>query len=525
MRTPELLLPAGGLDKMRAAYDFGADAVYAGQPRYSLRARNNEFKLQQLEQGIQEAKARGKKFFVTSNLLAHNDKVRHVLMDPSGTRFYTASGDRTIKLWELTPGDTPTIRRAHTFRGHDEAVFGIALSPAADALASTAFKYRTKVWDLKAEMPFYQPPDIAFHAGRELAAGPVGRDVAVWDARTDYRVATLSGHTDDVNKVAFSPDGAYLASFDVVADGDNVLRLWSIPDGAAAGSVTVSESKIQFAPLNDGKQVLISQGGTLRVVKVEDGSASLEQPITGVFVIDGAGAQVAFAAPAEEKGSYAIQLLNLSSLAVSALTALPSTEAPKLAWNNAGDTLAVSQWEKPDPDVNKLSVQLLPLAGTAPTVLLSGFKSSIKSFAFDTDDSIVAVGNRNTGDIELYEVSTGILKSTLQGGHSTGVYSLAFSPDGTRLASASLDGTFLLWDPVEGRQVLTVHNAVLETAGQAITPDYVAFNAKGDLLATLMDGAQVPPYVLKTFPWDVEQYPAGETLQDRVETYKRNLKP
>ncbi|GAO23616.1 peptidase U32 [Alicycliphilus sp. B1] len=65
-KAPELLLPAGSLDKMRAAYDFGADAVYAGQPRYSLRARNNEFRLEQIAQGIQEAHARGKKFFVTS---------------------------------------------------------------------------------------------------------------------------------------------------------------------------------------------------------------------------------------------------------------------------------------------------------------------------------------------------------------------------------------------------------------------------------------------------------------------------
>jgi len=80
-RTPELLLPAGSLDKMRAAYDFGADAIYAGQPRYSLRARNNEFKLEQLQQGIQEAHARGKKFYVTSNLIAHNDKVRTYLRD------------------------------------------------------------------------------------------------------------------------------------------------------------------------------------------------------------------------------------------------------------------------------------------------------------------------------------------------------------------------------------------------------------------------------------------------------------
>ena len=81
LKAPELLLPAGSLAKMRAAYDFGADAIYAGQPRYSLRARNNEFKLEQIGQGIAEAHERGKKFFLTSNLLPHNDKVRTYLRD------------------------------------------------------------------------------------------------------------------------------------------------------------------------------------------------------------------------------------------------------------------------------------------------------------------------------------------------------------------------------------------------------------------------------------------------------------
>ena len=81
LKSPELLLPAGSLEKMRAAYDFGADAIYAGQPRYSLRARNNEFKLEQIAIGITEAHARGKKFFVTSNLLPHNDKVRTYMRD------------------------------------------------------------------------------------------------------------------------------------------------------------------------------------------------------------------------------------------------------------------------------------------------------------------------------------------------------------------------------------------------------------------------------------------------------------
>jgi putative protease len=75
-RTPELLLPAGSLEKMRYAFAYGADAVYAGQPRYSLRARNNEFGLEELATGIREARELGRKFYVTSNLMAHNAKVK-----------------------------------------------------------------------------------------------------------------------------------------------------------------------------------------------------------------------------------------------------------------------------------------------------------------------------------------------------------------------------------------------------------------------------------------------------------------
>ncbi|VEB42323.1 Uncharacterized protease yhbU precursor [Chromobacterium violaceum] len=81
IKAPELLLPAGTLDKMRAAYDFGADAVYAGQPRYSLRARNNDFKLEELKQGIDEAHTRGKLFFVASNILPHNSKIKTYMAD------------------------------------------------------------------------------------------------------------------------------------------------------------------------------------------------------------------------------------------------------------------------------------------------------------------------------------------------------------------------------------------------------------------------------------------------------------
>ena len=82
MRKPELLSPAGTLKNMRYAFAYGADAVYAGQPRYSLRVRNNEFSKEAvLAQGIEEAHALGKRFFLASNLAPHNNKVKTYLAD------------------------------------------------------------------------------------------------------------------------------------------------------------------------------------------------------------------------------------------------------------------------------------------------------------------------------------------------------------------------------------------------------------------------------------------------------------
>ena len=78
---PELLSPAGSLKSMRYAFAYGADAVYAGQPRYSLRVRNNEFDHAHLAQGIAEAHALGKRFYVVVNIAAHNAKLKTFLQD------------------------------------------------------------------------------------------------------------------------------------------------------------------------------------------------------------------------------------------------------------------------------------------------------------------------------------------------------------------------------------------------------------------------------------------------------------
>ena len=81
MKKPELLAPAGTLKSMRHAFEYGADAIYAGQPRYSLRVRNNEFLNVKLEQGIKETHALGKKFFLTVNSSPHNSKLKTFIDD------------------------------------------------------------------------------------------------------------------------------------------------------------------------------------------------------------------------------------------------------------------------------------------------------------------------------------------------------------------------------------------------------------------------------------------------------------
>lgn len=71
MHKPELLLPAGSLSRLKTAFLYGADAVYAGTPEMSLRAKS-KFPLEDMEEGINFARNAGKKVYLTLNLFSHN---------------------------------------------------------------------------------------------------------------------------------------------------------------------------------------------------------------------------------------------------------------------------------------------------------------------------------------------------------------------------------------------------------------------------------------------------------------------
>ncbi|MEW6164126.1 MAG: U32 family peptidase [Pseudomonadota bacterium] len=81
-KPPELLAPAGSLKMARTAFDYGANAIYAGQPRYSLRVRNNEFgDLAKLGAAIDLAHERGGQCYVVSNIFPRNAKLKTYLAD------------------------------------------------------------------------------------------------------------------------------------------------------------------------------------------------------------------------------------------------------------------------------------------------------------------------------------------------------------------------------------------------------------------------------------------------------------
>ena len=74
--TAELLLPAGNFEKLKYAFAYGADAVYAGVPRYSLRTRENDFRKESLVEAIAYTHELGKQIYLTMNIYAHNSKIK-----------------------------------------------------------------------------------------------------------------------------------------------------------------------------------------------------------------------------------------------------------------------------------------------------------------------------------------------------------------------------------------------------------------------------------------------------------------
>ena len=78
MQLPELLAPAGNLEKLKTALLFGADAVYVGGKNFSLRAQSDNFDFETLQEGVRYAHELGKKVYVALNVFAHQQELQGI---------------------------------------------------------------------------------------------------------------------------------------------------------------------------------------------------------------------------------------------------------------------------------------------------------------------------------------------------------------------------------------------------------------------------------------------------------------
>jgi WD40 repeat protein len=282
---------------------------------------------------------------------------------------------------------------------------------------------------------------------------------------------TLSGHTDRVFSVAFSPDGRLLAS----GSSDKTIKLWDVATGSLVRTLsghTWSVFSVAFSP--DGR---LLASGSYREIKLWEVATGSEVRTLSGHVSD--VTSVAFSPDGRLLASGSFDTtINLWDVATGSLVrTLPDSRASvySVAFSPDGRLLASGSLEE--------TIKLWDVTTGSLVRTLTGHTDSVYSVAFSPDGRLLASGScqRNSnyfcsqgeikpGEIKLWDVTTGSLVRTLTG-HTDSVYSVAFSPDGRLLASGSRDATIKLWEVASGSLVRSLSGHVSDVTSVAFSPD------------------------------------------------------
>nr|WP_106436381.1 WD40 repeat domain-containing protein [Streptomyces bingchenggensis] len=298
--------------------------------------------------------------------------------------------------------------------------------------------------------------------GRTLASIGEGGKVRLWDVATGRRRTIVTGHSDDVaDSVAFSPDGRTLAT----GGADTKVHLWNVVTGKLRATLTGHSDfvrSVAFSP--DGRTVASgSDDKTVRLGNVATGE--LRTTLTGHNFVD----SVAFSPDGRTLaggGEGKIRLWEVATGELRATLTGHSDFVGSVAFSPDGRTLAGGGERK---------IRLWDVATGKQRITLTGHTEPVDSVAFSPDGRTLASGSQDT-TVRLWNVATGELRTTLTG-HSDFVNSVAFSPDGRTLASGSSDKTVRLWKVAISRLRTTL-------TGHTEPVDSVAFSPDGRTLAS-----------------------------------------
>jgi WD40 repeat protein len=292
--------------------------------------------------------------------------------------------------------------------------------------------------------------------GGLLASGSWDGTIKLWDVEGGrFKLkSALRGDWDEVEAVAFSPDGTTIAGLGTGFDDApfGAVSLWKVGDGHARPLIRENGKldAIAFSP--DGSTLATASGDsrsvTLWDVASGEARATLADhrgPIWSVaFSPDGktlaaASGKVPAVAQAADAGQFGeIKLWDLSRRVPKPRVSLGGHGCgiAAVAFSPDGMTLASGGFDR--------SVKLWNVATGQEWAALAEHEGWVAAVAFSPDGKTLATGSHDHS-VKLWDAVTGYELTTLRG-HTGNVYSVAFSPDGAMLASGSLDGSVRIWE-------------------------------------------------------------------------------
>jgi len=401
-----------------------------------------------------------------NRLIGHKESVHSVSFSPDGKTLAFASGDNTIKLWNVDTG-----KEIRTLSGHNGDVKSVSFSNDGKTLASNGDEETIKLWNVETGKVIRTlighngyVKSVSFSKdSKTLASASYDNTIKLWNVETGKVIRTLSGHNLTASGLSFSSDGKTLAS----ASDDNTIKLWNVETGQEIRSLSGHNGTANSVSFSGDGKTLASGGSdnTIKLWNVETGQVI--HTLTGhnsyVLSVSFSRDGKTLASASDDK---TIKLWNVETGKVIHTLSGHNLTVNSVSFSSDGKTLASSSADN--------TIKLWNVEARKEIRTLIGHYSYVLSVSFSRDSkTLVSASYDNT--IKLWNVETGKVIRTLSR-HKDYVSSVSFSGDGKILASASRDNTIKLWNVETGK--------VIRTIGHYIYFSSVSFSGDGKTLAS-----------------------------------------